>query len=444
MTHNNTGLLLSRYLDGETSEDESKYVLELVARDEETAGELKELEQTSRMVGDVVDSLEPGDALLANVMFRISREGRPAKRKIKSRRLRWVLASAAAAAIAALAILFVPEILRRPAEEPESPLAGKVDETSPPTEEPVAKPILVYVDDFEGPVYVVTPDGKKETLNYGKNRISANSNIHTNRGRAQFTVREQRFRANCDTYFNTYTPAEDNVNFVLNKGQLYVDCKPAEDAPGVLVTTRLGTLEAQDATFDVKIDTYTSTGTPPSYNYDSGAERCPPEPAYLLAAPAEGKEAPEAADKEITRLTVTVSRGTVDYSHDKITLRLKAPSMFITDTTGRREMRSPERRIVEEQNDWWNISPRPEPPEPKTPEREPPGKSGSNSKSESKQAGPPPGRGLHSAPQGFSSRPLRLTVPRRKGSLSFATLLLPYPLMPRHSPPIPLMHITIN
>ncbi|MFH1549455.1 MAG: hypothetical protein ABIH04_02730 [Planctomycetota bacterium] len=376
MTHNNTGLLLSRYLDGETSEDESKYALELVARDEEAAGELKELEQTSRMVGDAVDSLEPDDALLANVMFRISREVRPAKKKTKSRRLRWILASAAAAAIATLAILFVPEILRRPVEEPEKQIADTADETLPRTDELIAKPLLVRVDDLEGPVLVVTPDGKKETLNYGANVISANSNIYTNAGRAQFTVREQRIRANRDTTFNNDTLAEDNVNFVLNKGQLYVDCKPAKDAPGVLVTTGLGTLEAQDATFDVKIDTYVSTETPPSYNYDSGAEKHPSEPAYLLAAPAEENEAPEAADKEITRLTVTVSRGIVDYSRGKTTLRLKAPSVFITDTTGRREMRSPERRVVEEQNDWWNTRPLSEPPEPKTPESEPPGKSG--------------------------------------------------------------------
>jgi len=385
MTHNNTGLLLSRYLDGETSEDESKYALELVARDEEAAGELKELEQTSRLVGDAVDSLEPGDALLANVMFRIRREVRPAKKKTKSRRLRWVLASAAAAAVAALAILFVPEILRRPAEKPESLPAGRAVETPSPIDELAAKPLLVRVDDLEGPVLVVTPDGKKETLNYGKNLIVANSDIYTNEGRAEFAVRKQRFRANRDTYLNNGTWAEDNVNFVLNRGQLYVDCKPAEDAPGVLVTTRLGTLEARDATFDVKIDTYFSTETPPSYNYDSGAERRPPEPAYLLAAPAEGKEAPEAADREITRLTVTVSRGIVDYSRGKMTLRLKAPSVFITDTTGRRETRSPEQRAVNEQNDWWNIRPQPEPPEPKTPEREPPeppGKSGGNSKGE--------------------------------------------------------------
>ncbi len=408
MTHNNTGLLLSRYLDGETSEDESKYALELVARDEEAAGELKELEQTSRMVGDAVDSLEPGDALLANVMFRISREVRPAKKKTKSRRLRWILASAAAAAVAALAILFVPEILRHPVEEPEKQIADTADETLPRTDELVAKPLLVRVDDFEGPVFVVTPDGKKETLNVGENLISANSEIYTNRGRAQFAVREQRFRANRDTTFNNDTLAEDNVNFVLNKGQLYVDCKPAKDAPGVLVATGLGTLEAQDATFDVRIDTYASTETPPSYNYDSGAEKHPSEPAYLLAAPAEENEAPEAADKEITRLTVTVSRGIVDYSRGKTTLRLKAPSVFITDTTGRREIRSPERRVVEEQNDWWNTRPQPEPPEPKTPESEPPGKSGKsggNSKGEPKQTGLLPGRDRAPPLNGFRPAP---------------------------------------
>lgn len=357
-------LLLSKHLDRETTAAEGQIVEERLRTDPAFALQMKQMKALGCVMDIAVEGLRPDENLLANIMGHVAAEAALRRKSVISvptpsrilemarpaRRVAplWLKVGTVAAVITVVALGVLMLTVFQPSQPSALSLAAR---------------------ETQGDVRIIKAQSK-EWRAFGKNEtLLAGDTISVGEGRADIATEDWNCRLNSNTAITYIDTTDKNVALEIKEGEVWANNTAAAPSNKLQIKTAFGTILASDANFDVKVENILvpveATSALPADNYASGIGHFDGTAAYVFdkcsvlcgePAPEEGKPAPQPDQqyqvvpqqsppqgtsppapemRNVTRITIAVSRGAISYLRSGKSYTLDANRVLQEDTTGR-------------------------------------------------------------------------------------------------------------